>query len=130
MLGFWRVAGAVCPRRNHGGRNLMHLGRAPLRCAAVITVALLIGQAAANDLEIPSDTAAIVEHAAIVQQMFDICGRTRPDLLGSLRQANAAWWQRNTGVSATMQKLLNTRESSLKSNELLAHYAAVYHRLE
>lgn len=133
MLVFWMLAflarnGAA--RRNHGGCNLMHLGRALLRYAALITVTLLAGQAAANDLELPSDAVAMVEHAAVVQQMIDICGRTRPDLLGSLRQANVAWWQRNTGVSATMQKLLNTRESSSKSNELLAHYAAVYHRLE
>jgi hypothetical protein len=97
---------------------------------AVVAIALLVGQPAPNDTDIPSDAEAMVEHAAIVEEMIDACGGTRPDLLGSLRQAHAAWWQRNKSVSATMQKLLNTREAAPRSKELLAHYAAVYHRLE
>jgi hypothetical protein len=107
----------------------MHLDRAPVLCVAILTVTLLAGQVAANDPEIPPDAAAMVEHAAIVEQMISTCGRDRPDLLGSIRQAEVAWWQRNAGVGATMQQLLNTKESA-KSNELLAHYAAVYHRLQ
>jgi hypothetical protein len=73
---------------------------------------------------------SMIEHVAIVEEMIEVCGRTRPDLLGSIRQAQAVWWQRNAAVRVAMLELLHTAETSSASKEALAQYAALHRRLE
>lgn len=107
----------------------MNLDGAQLGCAAVIAFSLLVGQDAPGDLRLPPDMMSMIEHVAILEEMIEVCGRTRPDLLGSIRRAQAAWWQRNA-VRAALLELLDTAETSSASKEALARYAALHRRLE
>jgi hypothetical protein len=108
----------------------MHLGGMQLGCAAIIAFSLLVGQDTPNE-DLPSgEMMALVEHVAIVRRMIEVCGRTRPDLFGSLRQAEKGWWGRNVEAQTTMHALLGTAEASRTSQALLAHYAAIHQRLE
>jgi hypothetical protein len=60
---------------------------------------------AAGEPEMPADLPAILDHAAIVEEMLRTCGHARPELADSLAAAGRAWWERNARVRETLRML-------------------------
>ena len=55
--------------------------------------------------DLPPDVKPMLEHLAIVSQMMDTCGHTRPDLATQLNDAWVAWQARNARVPETLDAL-------------------------
>jgi hypothetical protein len=76
---------------------------------------------AADELEVQADLPAMLEHAAIVEEMLRACGHARPDLAESLTAAWRGWWERNSRVRETLQMLRAAPETP-RRKAALARY--------
>jgi hypothetical protein len=102
--------------RRPGPRREGHGGRRHATALHVAGVALFLlarpSLGAVGEPELPADLPAMLDHAAIVEEMLRTCGHARPDLAASLAAARRGWWERNGRVRETLQTLRAAPEDS------------------
>lgn len=86
---------------------------------------VVLAPANANAEDHVPDLIAILDHAAIVEDMVRACGHARPDLGDKLAEARTAWWQRNSIVQETIAELKRDARTSPESKSLLQYYEAL-----
>jgi len=71
----------------------------------------------------PADLGAMLEHAAIVENMVSACGHARPDLATQLGEARETWWKRNSRVADALHAIEQAPATPYRNAALQLYHA-------